>query len=240
MQHELENELYLKVKSKNIDINCVCEVGVYLPDTSNIIDFIKAGTDAILVEPHPEALKQIKSYFEGYDNIKLYPVAIFDYNGRLKLSKAKSSTFVSTLPKSPALVNDYYERDDSNTFEVDCVIFDEIDNQSIDLLSIDIEGAEWYVLKNLKSRPKVISIETHGKFYSNPFLKEINKWIDENDYQVWYKTMSDTVYYKKNSFEVNFIDKLNLLKTNFIISIRKFKKYLLWPIYFFRSSIKSR
>jgi hypothetical protein len=41
------------------------------------------------------------------------------------------------------------------------------------LLSVDTEGCEWYALKNLKSRPKVISLETHGKYYTNAYIKEI-------------------------------------------------------------------
>jgi len=38
------------------------------------------------------------------------------------------------------------------------------------------------VLKHLVSRPKVISIETHGKYYLNPFLTEITQWMEREGY----------------------------------------------------------
>jgi len=112
-------------------------------------------------------------------------------------------------------------------FEVDCVVFDEIDNSSIDLLSIDTEGAEWYVIKNLKSRPKIVSIETHGKFYTNPYIENISKWMTDNNYKVWYKTKSDTVYYLQDQIRVDFYEKFSLLSMNIKILLRRSKKYLL-------------
>ena len=44
---------------------------------------------------------------------------------------------------------------------------------AIDLLSVDTEGCEWFVLQTLRSRPAVISIETHGGLYLNPHRDEI-------------------------------------------------------------------
>jgi len=40
----------------------------------------------------------------------LFPYAVFDYNGGIELSKRESSTFVSILSSSPALVNDSYQK----------------------------------------------------------------------------------------------------------------------------------
>jgi FkbM family methyltransferase len=231
--------IYRKVRDKKISINCVCEVGVYLPETSNIIDFIKEGIDTILVEPDPQTIVKTKEYFLGYHNIKLHPVAIYDYNGRLSLSKAGASTFVSELPSSPALVNDFYKIDTARNIEVDCMVFSAIDNKKIELLSIDTEGAEWFVIKNLVSRPKIISTETHGKFYTNPYLKQINNWMKDNNYKVWYKTMSDTVYYKQDLFNLAFQDYMNLLMMNIRIRSKQSKRYLLWPVYYIRAKQQS-
>ncbi len=82
------------------------------------------------------------------------------------------------FPYSPAQVNDDYQIRKEDRFQVGCVRFDEIDDGSIDLLSVDTEGSEWYVLKYLKSRPLVISVETHGKSYLNPFFGEISAWME--------------------------------------------------------------
>lgn len=219
-------KLYKKTTSKKIHFNLVCEVGVYLPETSNIIDYIKDGTKAMLVEADPTTIEKINVYFEKNQNVQVFPYAIWDNNGTLKLSKAQASTFATQLPKSPALINDNYQIQEENTFEVPCIVFSSIDKGDIDLLSIDIEGAEWYVLKHLISRPKVISIETHGKFYTNPFIKEIEKWIHENEYIVWYKDNSDTVFIKKGIFEPSFSDKLNLLLKNTYLYLRSLKRFI--------------
>lgn len=216
-------EIFKRLKDKHIDFAHVCEVGVYLPETSNIIDFIKENKRATLVEADVITGEKIRSYFSGYD-FKLHPVAVWDYNGTIKFSKAQASTFVSELKGSPAIANDGYVIDEKNTFEVECKMFSEIDDGSIELLSIDIEGSEWYVLKHLLSKPKVLSIETHGKYYTNPFMKEIDEWIRANDYEIWYKDGSDSIFIKKGLFEISKFDKIALAIRNLRIKTRKLKK----------------
>ena len=147
MNFEKNKKIFRKVKEKNIQTEIVCEVGVYLPETSNIIDFIFEGKKTILVEPNPPAIEAINTFFKDYTNIKLYPFAIYKHNGKLTLSNAEASTFVSELPASPALINDRYKQESAKNVEVECRLFSEIDEGNIDLLSIDTEGCEWYVLK---------------------------------------------------------------------------------------------
>ncbi|MDQ6764248.1 MAG: FkbM family methyltransferase [Bacteroidota bacterium] len=202
-----QKEIYRKLKKKNLTFHHVCEVGVYLPETSNIIDFIKDGLRATLVEADTVTAEKIKDYFKNY-NIRLYPMAIWDFNGTIQISKAAASTFVTALQSSPAIVNDKYKVSEENTFEVPCVVFSDIDDGTIDLLSIDVEGCEWYVIKHLKSRPAIISVETHGKHYTNPFINEIKKWMEKENYIVWYKDKSDTVFVRNDVFLPGFGNKI--------------------------------
>jgi len=216
-------KIYRGLKRRNIQFQHVCEVGVYLPETSNVINFIMDGIRTTLVEADPETVKKIKTYFSGY-NIEVFPVAVWDNDGVIKLSKANASTFVSELKSSPALVNDQYIVEEKNTFEVPCRVFSSMDDGTIDLLSVDIEGAEWYVIKNLVSRPKVISIETHGKYYTNPYMAEISNWLQKENYETWYKDGSDTVFIQKDfltpSFSERFDTWLAFSKTQW----KKFKR----------------
>ena len=184
------------------------EVGVYLPETSNILNFIKEGLKATLVEADPEYVLKIREYFKSYDNVKIYPYAVWDRSGFINLNKAESSTFAEELISSPAIVNDKYISDSKKKIKVEAKTFDEIDDGTIDLLSVDIEGGEWFVIKHLISKPDVISIETHWKNYSNPFLTEINDWMTKNNYSVWYIDKSDTVYYKNSLFELSSFEKI--------------------------------
>ncbi|WP_234735122.1 FkbM family methyltransferase [Tellurirhabdus bombi] len=218
-------ELYKRLKAKQLSFYHVCEVGVYLPQTSNIIDFIQDGIPATLVEADPEVVEKIKQSFKNYP-ITVHAVAVWDYNGLLTLSKASASTFVSALKSSPALENDRYQIKQETTVEVPCQRFSEIDDGTIDLLSVDIEGSEWYVLKYLTSRPKVISLETHGKFYTNPFMAEIEAWMKNNKYEIWYKDATDSVYIQANTFPIGLFEKIALRLRQIAISLRKKKKYL--------------
>ena len=224
MNSQHNKQIYTKLKAKGIQFSHVCEVGVYLPETSNIVDFIFEGIKTTLVEPDSKHIEAINKYFKGQNNITIFPYAVYDYNGVVKLSQAAASTFISELKASPALVNDNYKISEVNTYEVPCKIFSDIDTGDIDLLSVDIEGTEWYVLKTMTSRPKVLSIETHGKFYENPFLAEIQHWISINNYVIWYKDKSDTVFIKKDLFALNFGESLALKQIEIYIAWRKFKK----------------
>lgn len=215
--------IYQKLRSKRVDVRHVCEIGVYMPETSNVIDFINAGVRATLVEADPETVSQIRSYFDGR-NVTVYPVAVWDSEGTLKFSKAASSTFATELPNSPALENDRYKISEDNTFEVPCVRFSQIDDGTIDLLSIDIEGGEWYAIKHLRSDVKVLSIETHGKYYTNPFINEIRNWIETNGYVLWYEDPSDSVFIKRGLFEPDASDRLETALVRLKIRWKKFKR----------------
>lgn len=216
--------IFLKTRAKNLSFNHVCEVGVYWPETSNILDFILENTQTTLVEADPLCIKKINEYFKDRQNIQLFPVAVYDYNGQLEMVQRNASTFVGQLSESPAIINDAYKVADVDKYTVETVQFSQIDKGDIDLLSVDVEGCEWYVLKYMQSRPKVISLETHGKYYINPFLKDILSWMQTNSYEVWYKDVSDTVFIKKGLFELTLMDKLKLKTMEMYLSWRRNKK----------------
>ena len=195
-----------------------------MPTVSNVGDFIKDGIPATLVEADPDIAVEIESYFSGYD-IRVHPFAMWDFNGTLQLSKAAASTFVSALVSSPALENDGFQIKEETIFDVPCKRFSEIDTGNFDLLSIDIEGSEWYVLKYMISRPNVISVETHGKFYVNPFIKEIVQWMQDNEYVIWYKDRSDSVYIKRGFFKITAYDNIALILKNTWLGLRRQKRH---------------
>lgn len=223
MNYQPLKKIYRNSKKKNLAFHHVCEVGVYLPETSNIFDFIKDGVRATLVEADPVTIEKIKDFFKG-DNIQLFPVAVWDFNGRIKLAKIEASSFITELKSSPALINEKYKVSEENTVEVPCMVFSDIDDGTIDLLSIDIEGGEWYVIKHLKSRPKIISVETHGKYYTNPFIDEIRNWMHNENYVTWYKDKSDTVFVNANTFLPNTLDKISTRLAEWALAWKKFKR----------------
>jgi FkbM family methyltransferase len=222
-----KNELHQKCAEKKISPGHVCEVGVFTPERSNILEFItKDKIRATLVEPDPQRIAAIKKFFAPYPAVTLYPFAVYDYNGTLELAQAGESTFATALPFSPAVINDQYKVKKEDTFSVECKRFDEMDDGTIGLLSIDTEGCEWYVLKYLKSRPLVISLETHGKSYSNPYLSEIRGWMDRNGYKRWFINKSDSIFYKEGAFPMSAGERMKLRSMDAYIRFRKFRKGL--------------
>jgi FkbM family methyltransferase len=193
----VNKRLYKSTKRLGLAIAHVAEVGVYHPETSNILGFITDGVCADLFEPDPESIARICDAFGGTSHVRIYPYAIYKETARIRLYRVGASTFAADLASSPALANDGYQPSPDDTFEVEARRFDEFDDGTIDLLSIDTEGCEWYVLMYLKSRPLVISTETGWKNYRNPFLKEIEEWMLSNGYVFWYRDRSDTVYLHK-------------------------------------------
>ena len=79
-----------------------------------------------------------------------------------RICLSRSSSFISSSNSSPAIINDSYDKENNTTVKVKAKKFSSEDPGNIDLISIDIEGSEWFVIKNMISRPNVVSIETHG------------------------------------------------------------------------------
>lgn len=220
------NRLYKKCKQKNYSPRHVAEVGVYLPSTSNVVDFARQGIRTTLVEAHPTYVAEIRTYFQDYPNVSLHPVAVADTPGQLSIVTRGASTYAKHIVHSPPVVNDAYQLDQDDVITVPAERFDRIDDGSIDLLSVDIEGSEWYVIKYLKSRPVVLSVETHGKLYTNPFFSEISAWMRDNGYRVWYKDNSDTVYLNVSLSSPTLAERVILHFKNFQLRFRTRKSRL--------------
>ena len=224
MTENINNLLYKNLRNKGFKPSHVTEVGVWHPETSNVYQYIEDGIRTTLIEPDPTSIKLLKSRYSNKSNVALHEVAICDFNGEVELYKRESSTFVSTLPSSPSLVNDNIDIQNDDKFTAEAKLFSEIDDGTIDLLSVDIEGSEWFVIKNMKSRPAVLSIETHGGMYINPYIDKILNWANENNYVLWFKDKSDSVFVLNNVITVSFGDKVRLRVYNIFIFIKSIKK----------------
>ena len=218
--------LFNKLKSRGYLPKNIYEVGVYKPEESNILGFINDKITTTLVEADPVLANNLKVFFENNKNVNIVEAAAYDFNGTVELCRRASSTFISELKSSPALVNDRYIVNNDDKFSARSIMFSEIDHGNFDLISIDIEGAEWFVMKHMVSRPNIISIETHGKYYTNPYIENIKHWLQQNNYCAWYKDSSDTVFIKKTVFEIPITDKIKIFLTDFAIQTKKIQRIM--------------
>jgi len=218
--------LYKKVFNKNFCPVHVAEVGVWHPETSNVFSYIEQGVRTTLVEPDPDSARLIHQCFGHMDHVTLHQCALCDYNGSVELCQRGSSTFVAELPKSPAIVNDGCDVYRARRFKARAMMFSEIDDGTIDLISIDTEGSEWFVLKHMKSRPAVVSVETHGGMYLNPYIEHIYQWFTANAYMLWYRDKSDSVFVKCGCIRVTAADRAALGMETILLYLHKKRKHL--------------
>jgi FkbM family methyltransferase len=214
--------LSLKLKKKGYDPTHVCEVGVYLPETCSVRPYILTGKKVSLVEANQVMVERIRQAFRDYPLTKVFPYAVAGQPGKVTLYNRGASTFIDSV-KSPAIVNDQYTKSDKDRFEVEAKTFDQMDDGTIDVLCIDVEGAEWYVLDKLVSRPDLISVETHGKYYINPRLKEIREWMRAKGYRIWYKDKSDSVFVNPAKINVTMSESISNALYQVYLNFRRWK-----------------
>jgi hypothetical protein len=112
------------------------------------------------------------------------------------LCMAGPSTFSASLDSTPAINHDGFRKDAAGVkmIDVECRDFADLDPGDYDLVTIDIEGGEFPVLARMKSRPRVLAIETQSRDYVNPQLGAITDWLVREGYKVWFQNDTDTVF----------------------------------------------
>jgi hypothetical protein len=144
------------------------------------------------VEPLPKYAAQLKAHFP---DAKVIQAAVADKNGPVALIPVGVSTYMEGLPLTPYDLA-LQKRKPGAAISVSGITFDTVDDGTIDIISIDAEGADWFVLKYMKSRPRILMLETHLTRcgYINPFIKEITAWMKKNCYSKLATEATDTTW----------------------------------------------
>lgn len=207
----------------NIAPHTVVEVGPNHPNNYRLDSFVRKGVNTILVEANPRLAyclyygwndgdfigqitpkggrpPQPPHQYPGlgrFPNVKVYNCAVVDKQGPIKIFERNASSYVEGI-KSPAIVNDNYVQNDEDAYTVNGITIDQIDNGKIDILLSDTEGSEWFSLKYLISRPKLIVLELTGQKYVNPYIEEILTWINKNNYTLYANDATDYAFIHKS------------------------------------------
>ncbi len=147
----------------------------------------------LMFECHPEYCKALRADIGGRLNVELFEVAIGDEPGKATFYDEGTSSSLAGVASPSEQHKGAHER---KSYEVEVRRFSDFDKGDIDHLRIDTEGAEWFCLKHLVSRPQQIVVEIYNDLatYINPYLYEINEWAAANGYQRVAVQDSDFIY----------------------------------------------
>lgn len=174
-------------KSHIVEIGCA---GV-----SSLHHLIVPQSNVQIFEPLPYHFEATRLVYSGMPNVIVRPYAIWKERGHIDLFVNGLSTFAEGL-SSPALANDDFQCDGHQKITVEARTFDEFDDGTIDLIEIDTEGGEWYVIERMISRPFFIIVEMQWKNYKNPFFDQIVDWMRINGYEEFQRHEANFTYKK--------------------------------------------
>ncbi len=150
-------------------------------------------TELLMFEPHPIYYKDIVKEAAGRPNVKIHNVAIGDENGTAEFYEDMTSSFLAGID-SPSVQANVISTKTKISVQVRKI--SDFDFGQIDYLRLDTEGAEWFTLKHLISRPRQIVVEMYNDLatYINPYLHEIEDWAKNNNYVRTAINSSDFIY----------------------------------------------
>jgi len=170
-----------RLNAKPYIIDCGANIGV------SVIYLKRLFPDAKIIAFEPDELnfdllkKNIQSFH--FDNVELRKEAIWKEN--TQLSFVNTGSLMSKIQEKTAA---------ENTTTVKATRLKDLMIQNIDFLKIDIEGAEYQVLKDIEENLHFVHnmfIEYHGTFEQNNELNEILQMISNKGFQYYLKHALD-------------------------------------------------
>lgn len=186
----------------DIENSIIFEIGVGALPLCRTLNFINTTNQCYLFEPNPSSFTGLKRHLGQYDNFHLFNIALGNINRKELSAENNTCEFILDSNnsyiegiQSPCLT---YWKEDINKFRKIKVPFYDItdyDEGNIDFLYLDTEGSEYFILEKLVSRPKgiVVELRSLGCNYTHKYFHEINKWMDDNNYDL-YKIISKEDY----------------------------------------------
>lgn len=162
----------------------VCEIAAGSASKCFAAAFIGEAERITLVEPQPALFSTLVINYRLSPGVELHNVAVMDAPGTVEVcchpaGSTDGYVYGEDAPCHSRNVK-YTDR-----VQVESVRMTAIDPGTIDLLWLDSEGCEWYALRHMVSRPRMIRVEMedtdHG--YRNRFLLEIEDWLADEGYE---------------------------------------------------------
>jgi FkbM family methyltransferase len=185
ISRDIENNFHNHINKSKEDIKTIVVVGGYI--CSECVTFFYNYPNAIIhiFEPVPEFFNTLVQRFGSHNRFKLYNLAVSNVNGIIDFYRTSSSGSDSIL-KVIENNNSGYNFNTTTSIKVKSVRLQDIIDEQIDLLSIDVQGAELEVLKgtNLNNVSSLfleiqMSENKHQSVYENQcFMDDLKLYLD--------------------------------------------------------------
>ena len=153
---------------------CECAVGPW----SLLERFREHCGRAIFIEPDPVMSRKARANYPWAEH---FEVAIATGYGKANLRKLNGSSYVKGIPWAPAFDVCPRRAQKAGKVAVGTAPFGSLDDGEIDLMNLDCEGSEWFVLSGMRSRPRFLQIELYP---NHGHHAEISQWIEAEGYRV--------------------------------------------------------
>lgn len=196
-------DLYKISKAIGLNPRFVMEIGTNDPDKCALSGFIRDGVETLLVEPLPWCVEALRREFPRATVIE---AVCGSTDGEVNLYDRGEGSWIEDVPvgcapdehpKHSHMKRDAFES--KFVRKVKSIRFDTaLDGMKPDILAVDIEGAEWMVIGQMRqSRPRLLRAETHFTHsgYRNPDYDRINEYLGGLGYQMIVQDVSDSLYF---------------------------------------------
>lgn len=191
---ELEDDSFNRLKEsdlvKNLSTNSVCiDCGANVGRISEL--FAKSGARVYSFEPNPLCLNVLKRRVKKYPNVEVIEKGVLDKCCTMKLYHSDLTNADSEFfSQSSSICATKDNVNTENFIEIECIdlcsfikdLIDKLEISSIDILKMDVEGAEFAILEKmiedgLYKKIKYILVETHDE--TIPEIQEKAKRVRE-------------------------------------------------------------
>jgi FkbM family methyltransferase len=165
----VEDEIQRQLKVGETAIDIGAHIGHHTVTMRNCVG---DSGNVLVFEPHPQNSQYLRKTINrnGWTNVNLYEKALSDEEATYTLAESTNNTGNSSIMNSSG-----------NSYEIDSIrfsdLYDELELGTIDLIKIDIEGAEINVIRDMAGtvlkHVNVMLLEVHTQYLSKSELNEI-------------------------------------------------------------------
>ncbi|GAA6212659.1 hypothetical protein NBRC116602_24000 [Hyphomicrobiales bacterium 4NK60-0047b] len=190
VQNVTEYNLHRYLGLKASDIKTWCIVGGYVGNEVDVIMRNYPASKIDIFECSERYTEQLRKRFHSNEKVRVIEKAVSSVAGKISFHET-SLTGSGSLLKIGELAKKSYDATAAETFEVEAITLDEFyDGKGVDILQIDVQGAEKLVLTGsvemLKSTKAVfIEVSIHPDLYEGAVtFDELETFLKKNDFKL--------------------------------------------------------